>query len=205
MDIHPPHGPIHSIKDFSLQLLTITVGILIALSLEGLLEWRHHRAMVRAAESNISREIRDNKQILDNALQQAHQVEESQQQALHLVNDLLAHKKSNIHKLNLSYGIVQLSAASWETAQATAATGYMEYGQVEKYAEIYDLQRRLDMVLGQLLDSFITLTVQDPSAASEAELRDLKQHIVRTLSYLHAAESIAKGLSDDYGRALAKH
>ena len=37
MDIHPPH-PIRSWKDFAIQLVTITAGILIALSLEGVRE-----------------------------------------------------------------------------------------------------------------------------------------------------------------------
>jgi hypothetical protein len=33
VEIHPPHRPIHSVQDFVLQLLTITAGVLIALSL----------------------------------------------------------------------------------------------------------------------------------------------------------------------------
>jgi hypothetical protein len=37
VDIHPPHA-IHSWKDFGIQLVTITAGILIALSLEGVRE-----------------------------------------------------------------------------------------------------------------------------------------------------------------------
>ena len=39
MDIHPSQGPIHSFKDFLFHLLTVIIGILIALSLEGLLDW----------------------------------------------------------------------------------------------------------------------------------------------------------------------
>jgi hypothetical protein len=37
MEIHPSQGPIHSFKDFLFHLLTVVIGILIALSLEGLL------------------------------------------------------------------------------------------------------------------------------------------------------------------------
>ena len=65
MEIHPPHGPIHSLKEFSLQLVTITAGILIALSLEGLVEWNHNRALVREARTTISREIADNRKELE--------------------------------------------------------------------------------------------------------------------------------------------
>jgi len=59
MDIHPPHA-IHSWKDFGIQLITITAGILIALSLEGVRESIRDRALVREARQNIHREIADN-------------------------------------------------------------------------------------------------------------------------------------------------
>jgi hypothetical protein len=59
VDIHPPHA-IHSWKDFGIQLVTITAGVLIALSLEGVRESIHDRALVREARENIQREIADN-------------------------------------------------------------------------------------------------------------------------------------------------
>jgi hypothetical protein len=43
MDVHPPHLPIHTWKDFLLHLLTITIGLFIALTLEASIESIHHR------------------------------------------------------------------------------------------------------------------------------------------------------------------
>jgi len=60
VDIHPPHGPIRSWKDFLLQLVTITAGVLIALSLEGVREWSHYRTLVREARETLAREIAEN-------------------------------------------------------------------------------------------------------------------------------------------------
>lgn len=40
LDVHPPHHAIRGWKDFLLHLLTITIGLLLALSLEGWLEGR---------------------------------------------------------------------------------------------------------------------------------------------------------------------
>lgn len=60
MDVHPPHGPIRSWKDFTLHLLTITIGLLIALTLEAAVESLHHRHMVRDARANLRREIAEN-------------------------------------------------------------------------------------------------------------------------------------------------
>ena len=47
LDVHPPHEKVHGFKDFLLHILTITIGLLIALSLEGCVEWRHHRHLDR--------------------------------------------------------------------------------------------------------------------------------------------------------------
>ena len=41
-DIHPPHQAAHSWRDIFVHLATITVGLFIALSLEGCVEWQHH-------------------------------------------------------------------------------------------------------------------------------------------------------------------
>ena len=45
LDVHPPHEKMHGFKDFLLHLLTITIGLLIALGLEGCVEhWKQTRA-----------------------------------------------------------------------------------------------------------------------------------------------------------------
>jgi hypothetical protein len=48
-DIHPPHQAAHRWRDIFIHLATITVGLFIALSLEGCVEWQHHRHLVREA------------------------------------------------------------------------------------------------------------------------------------------------------------
>jgi len=88
MDIHPPH-PIHSWKDFGVQLITITAGILIALSLEGVRESIRDRALVREARENIRREIADNKREVDNEISAIPARSKKLDTALRLANELL--------------------------------------------------------------------------------------------------------------------
>jgi hypothetical protein len=57
VDVHPPHHPIRSWKEFLLHLVTITVGLLIALALEAAVEAAHHRHIVRDARENLRREM----------------------------------------------------------------------------------------------------------------------------------------------------
>jgi hypothetical protein len=55
LDVHAPHQRMQGIKDFVLHLLTITIGLLIALSLEGCVERHNHRELVREAEDGAAR------------------------------------------------------------------------------------------------------------------------------------------------------
>ena len=57
MEIHAPESPIHSIKDFLLHISVVTVGILIALGLEGLREAVHNRHLVRETRENVHTEM----------------------------------------------------------------------------------------------------------------------------------------------------
>ena len=43
LDVHPPEHGIYGVRDFFLHLLTISVGLLIALGLEASVEAIHHR------------------------------------------------------------------------------------------------------------------------------------------------------------------
>jgi hypothetical protein len=43
LDVHLPHEPIHGTRDFFLHLFTITIGLLIAIGLEAMVEAVHHR------------------------------------------------------------------------------------------------------------------------------------------------------------------
>jgi len=53
----------------AVHLALITVGVLIALSFEGVASWREHRALVREARLNLTNELRDNIKELSNRLQ----------------------------------------------------------------------------------------------------------------------------------------
>jgi hypothetical protein len=140
MEIHPPHGSIQSLKDFLIALATITAGVLIALSLEGLLEWNHNRRLVREARETVTREITDNKKEVDGILASAAARQNHLDNALHLANELLNSKKSDVRQVNLGTSIAELSSAGWQSAERTGALTLMDYAEVQKYAGLYELQ-----------------------------------------------------------------
>src|ERR1041385_4850584 len=68
MEIHHPEKPIHSKKEFLFHMLTVVLGILIALALDGIVTWAHHRVLVREARANIATELRNNKETIQKAV-----------------------------------------------------------------------------------------------------------------------------------------
>jgi hypothetical protein len=55
LDVHAPHEPIHGVKDFLLHLLTISVGLLIAVGIEGCVELHREHKLVREAPRDHAR------------------------------------------------------------------------------------------------------------------------------------------------------
>jgi hypothetical protein len=64
LEIHAPHKPVHSLREMITHLVLVTLGVLIALSFEGIGSWREHRALLHEARANILSELRDNQKEL---------------------------------------------------------------------------------------------------------------------------------------------
>src|ERR1035438_6982160 len=73
MDIHAPMGKVKSLKELATHILIVTIGILIALGLEGIREsWREHIAVNELRES-LRAELTSDQEQLGNDLNQVRQ------------------------------------------------------------------------------------------------------------------------------------
>jgi ABC-type transport system involved in cytochrome bd biosynthesis fused ATPase/permease subunit len=63
-----------------LQLVIVTVGVLIVLLLESLVQWSRHRALAGQARANIREEIRENVRRLDRFFEGSRQFSEQREQ-----------------------------------------------------------------------------------------------------------------------------
>jgi hypothetical protein len=57
MDLHPPGGPVRSVKDFFVHIGVVTLGILIALGLEQLVEAHHRANLAKIAVAGFRKEL----------------------------------------------------------------------------------------------------------------------------------------------------
>ena len=124
MEIHPPHA-IHSIRGFLIELLTITIGILIALSLEGLLEWHHHRELAHEAEQKLQLELRHNQEELHKGMEAISADKAKLRKAIDIVHKLQQNRNASVSDYTVDWTLEELHATSWNTANSTGALAYM--------------------------------------------------------------------------------
>ena len=153
-DIHPPHEAAHSWRDIAVHLATITVGLFIALSLEGCLEWQHHRHLVHEARANLRSEIQDNLNSIHDALTEIHKQQETVDEDLATFDTLQKNPHARGVSINFHFSNTSLQHASWDTARETGALGYMPYAEVKSYAEIEDIQQEFATYSSRLTDAY---------------------------------------------------
>jgi hypothetical protein len=210
MEIHAPEGPITSLKDVLIHLGIVTVGILIALSFDGLVEWRHHQELAAEARENIANEIRDNKAELDGFLKTAPELRKQHLAAVKFFKDRLANQKITENQLSLGWSVITLNDSSWTTAQAVGALSYMGYAEVKRYAPIYRTQEEFLRLQERTLDA-VTSSVavfsagEDPNKFSEPEIRSEMARVEASLAAMQAETQIGEGLQKQYSDFLAKN
>jgi len=212
LDVHPPHEPVHGWRDFVLHLITITIGLLIALSLEGLVEWQHHRHLVHEAEASLHAEIQSNAKGMQNSIADLHHKQDDLKHDVTLLKYLIKnHRFPEDAHMSLGASIQTFDDVSWRTAQSTGALSYMPYSAAEEYAEIYNAQAELyaseqqaarDAIIS--LAPFINDSKDDPDPTPD-QANDIKQKIETLQSQLTLVDSFMNSLDRDYKKFLAAH
>jgi hypothetical protein len=207
MEIHPPR-PVASLKEFFRELLTITTGILIALSLEGLLQWNNHRQLVREARTNIISELRQNQFEIAKEQEALRNEEHDVRTIVTFVHQLELNPRIPVHEFHYGFTIAELQSTSWDTARTTGAVSYMSYGEVKRYTQVYSLQRTFEDLQQRAIsasldmEGLVTLLDRKTGTITPAELSDAERRLGIVLANVIAMEQIAKPLEDRYKEML---
>ncbi len=136
MDIHAPDKPLHNVKDFAIHIAVVTIGILIALGLEGLREVVHDHALVRETRENFTLELEKDRTAARLELERDQQVFAMLNQ---LVQDLPALERD--HPEQISARLAQVSNAgyflpadTWQAALSTGALAHFSPAELSKYS-----------------------------------------------------------------------
>lgn len=137
MDIHAPMEPIHSWRDIALHLGIITIGLLIALSLEGLVEYVHHRHLLAEARANIRQELEDNHKSAQDDLARLQKNILREQANIRTLHALMLDPKHFRGSLDNTFSFNSMDEAAWRTARDTGALSFMPYDEVQKFSDLY--------------------------------------------------------------------
>ena len=215
MDVDVPRHPIESRRDFFIHLFTITCGLLIALALEGLVEWSHHMSLVHEARMNIRQELENNKDAANKnlasiekqiATTKADLATEHRMQRLNKQPNGL----KNFHgSLSFSFEWSSISDAAWQTARDTGALGYMKYADVQGYAEVYSDQAQVqsaeEAIYSDDANAYAPLAAADNNADAmpDGELQHMIDATSDAYTHLTFLKQLTTQLRDTYAKTLA--
>jgi hypothetical protein len=211
LDSPPPPAPPakYTAVDYVFSFITITAGVLIALLINGLVEWNADRALVAEARATIAREIADNKKDLEATLAGIEGDLDKFDSAIKFATEMLATKKTTVNQLNFHINLADLSSTSWRTAERTGALGHMDYDEVQRYSKLYDLQDLLveqqRNLVSRLGEATAILNADfNPDNPNPKDLEFFRERVMVLRAHLAVHEQMAKRLAESYNEVLKK-
>ena len=212
LDVHPPHTAVHGWRDFLLHILTITIGLLIALALEGTVTAIEHRSLVREARENIRREIQGNaaEAVKDEGYLQedADRMKENAGLAHAYLLDTNALKG---RRMSFTFTWNSLNDSAWRSARDSGALTYMPLAEVQRYSDIYAQQEIIDREAVEVFTSQPELAAgmlfnnpTTPSTMSTAEAQLLLAGTERTYYRLLTLKELLGEQSEMMARELKR-
>jgi hypothetical protein len=209
MDIHAPHQPVHSWRDFFTHIVIITIGLFLALMLEAGVEWMHHRHIVHEARANIRQELQGNH---DNAQKDLGYIQAAIDRAnanLATIRRLRADQKNFKGSLDYSMQFASFDSAAWTTARETGALGYMPYKEVQDDGGLYtDQQMVNDQAIGvfrrQSLDMTPMFMEENAIDVPPARIETLLHDTAASLIELKTLQQLVKQYDDTCVAELKK-
>ncbi len=204
MDIHKPK-PIHSWREFFVELLTIVMGIMIALSAEALVE--HHRTerSVAFSRADFIDELGRNRAEVATNLKESEALQGELGKVL-AEGALFVQGKGPVgggHQMGRNF--VRPKSAAWSGALSTKVMGDFPHDEGRVVARAYseqdafvELERAEQTAWFQLAENSYVGTPTRPEVAKAL------QHLTVVAAYLQAHVESEKGLLTAYDAALAR-
>jgi hypothetical protein len=204
MELHAPGGPVRSLKDFLVHIGVVTLGILIALGLEQLVEAHHRATLARTAVAGFRKELAYNENQVKDVLGRTPQLQAKIEAAIALISRAPA---PGAAQPQLDYPGITLdivSTANWDTAVATQALNELPFESVTRYAQAYGTMRlfaeteRQSLGIWQDLHRFGT----DPAALTQDQRVALTMELRRYGNALTVVEFSGRGALQSCADAL---
>jgi hypothetical protein len=211
MEIHPPHEPVHSWRDTLIHIGLMTVGVFIALLLEGVVEHYHHRELVKQARENIRRELEENHKAAQENLQHLSDNAAKVKAGLDTLHFMRTHPNAHGQSITFTMEQQDLNDAAFRTARDTGAFGYMSYDEVQRYAGLYGFQEGVSNQARDILRQEAE-TIAPIIAAGEhfegvppVQYDDMLRRTAVNLLDVQILQQMMQSLDKQYVAALEQH
>jgi len=207
MDVHSAHHAPRTWSEFFLQLVTITIGLFIALTLQAGVESLHHRHLVSEARGNLRREMQINR---NSFAENARNLEKNRRQLAHDIDalrDLRNGKPIDKNALLWGWDWNGFVDVSWKTARDTGAVSYMSFDLINAYADLYSQQDYVNAQALIILDeepksaAFLQIA-KDPSALSPSDIQSMLISLAESDIKLATLQNLMKPLDEMYAKDM---
>jgi hypothetical protein len=181
LDVHPPHHRFEGLKDFFIHLLTISVGLLIAVGIEGCVQRHRDHNLARDARETLRKEIEGNSKTIAESLTTIGKEQTNVINSITLLRRIRQDSKDKSAQkggIGTPFSSTLLDDTAWKTAQSTGALTFMPYEEANRYSGIYEAQYQFQASQEKILEDvaqFIGVTHKydfgtdiTPEAASAA-------------------------------------
>jgi len=202
LDVHPPHNPTHTWRDFFIHIATIVIGLLIAVGLEQTVEAIHHRHQVAETREALRKEMAINQVEFQVATTEWRRYVPILQTDLAIMHFLEQHPgappQSRPGSLRLRTLLMGFTDSAWKSAQQSGILSLMPPAEFRADADFYsrlDALNKEEHDRGDALDQLRENTMDDPDIS---HLRPAQ--LAREIDLLHdsllAEYKIARSLSN---------
>ena len=203
MELHHP-APIRTLKEFLTHLGIVTLGILIALGFEALVDAHHHRKLAAEAVDGFRHELADNRAQVVEVLNAMPRLRE---QILAQIAALAAPSPAGTGEQTITYPGISfnlMTTASWDTAIATQALNDIPYASAKRYSEAYGVLRLFveEERVGFGTWQDLRIYGEDAAHLSPEQRRALIEQLRRYENFTRVIDMIGKGALESLDRAL---
>ena len=191
--------------DYVFQFITVTAGVLIALMIDGLVDWKSTRDLVADARAAIRREVADNLKEMEGRPKAIQKANDDIDNAIKFAKDLVATGKTDINELNVRFDLATLNESSWRSAERTGALAHMPYDEVKQYSELYAFQDLFTTQQRQAVDlvtSAIVIAAEDPTKASKEDLMRFRDQLRSLKATVYVTDQLGTQLVEAYRNFL---
>jgi hypothetical protein len=203
MDIEGPDSPIRSIRDFATHIATVTIGILIALSLEALIEAHRNHELVEHTRADFRAEFTTNRAAVLNDLKRTLAVKAELEGLIGYGRARIAGQEAALPALQSTRAFSFVTTTAWETAVATQALIHMPFKEAGRISAAQSKQASLNALQSRAEDEWFDLAAYgDPRALPKDELRPALEKVTIAYAYLVSVRATEKDLVGVYDEAL---